>query len=552
MFVYYNSRMTQRTKLWLLLSGIVVLFFVTGLFAVPKAPAWAGGYIEKLSLKLGLDLQGGSQLVYQADVSAIAEQDRAESLSGVRDVIERRVNAFGVSEPLVQTSANGEGYRVIVELPGVQDVNEAIDRIGETPLLEFRLPPPDQKTEQDIVAQKEAAKAEAEQTLKDLQGGADFQTLAKERSDDSSAATGGDLGFARRGLYVPAFEDVVFNKAEVGVVFPEVVETQFGYHLILVEEKRTTEENGEQVEEVRARHILFKTESSPADNPFAIFSYTNSDLNGSNLERASVQFDQIGTPSVALQFDDEGGKLFEKITTENVGKQIAIFLDGYPISAPVVNQPIAGGQAVISGSFTVEEARELARNLNAGALPVPIELISQQTIGPSLGQVSIERSFFAGVLGVIAVAVFMIAYYRLPGVLAVVALSLYLLISVSIFKVTGITFTLAGIAGFILSIGMAVDANVLIFERMREQLRTGKSAHLAIEDGFRDAWMSIRDSNVSSLITCVILAWFGTSLIQGFAITLALGILVSMFTAITVTRTFMRLFLRSARNSRLL
>lgn len=551
MFVYYTSRMTQRTKLWLLLGGIVVLFFVTGLFAIPKAPAWAGGYIEKLSLKLGLDLQGGSQLVYQADVAAIPEQDRAESLSGVRDVIERRVNAFGVSEPLVQTSANGEGYRVIVELPGVQDVNEAIDRIGETPLLEFRVPPPDTKSEQDAIVEKEAAKAEAEKTLKELQDGADFQTLAKERSDDSSAATGGDLGFARHGLYVPAFEDVVFNKAEIGVVFPEVVETQFGYHLILVEEKRTTEENGESFEEVRARHILLKAEN-PAEDPFAIFSYTNSDLNGSNLERASVQFDQIGSPSVALQFDDEGGKIFEQITTDNVGKQIAIFLDGYPISAPVVNQPIAGGQAVISGSFTVEEARELARNLNAGALPVPIELISQQTIGPSLGQVSIERSFFAGVLGIIAVAIFMIAYYRLPGVLAVIALGLYLLISISIFKTAGITFTLAGIAGFILSIGMAVDANVLIFERMREQLRSGKSAHLAIEDGFRDAWMSIRDSNASSLITCIILAWFGTSLIQGFAITLALGILVSMFTAITVTRTLMRLFLRSARNSRLL
>ena len=532
----------------------MVLTAVAGFADIPKSPSWAGSYFEQLSLNLGLDLQGGSQLMYQADVSEIPESDRAESINGVRDVIERRVNAFGVSEPVVQTSTVNEEYRVIIELPGVQDIDEAIEKIGETPLLEFRVPPPPENPDIDPEEFNAQSLAEAESTLLELKDGADFATLAAEKSDDSTAAQGGDLGFAARGVYVPEFEEIVFDTAEVGVLYPEIVETQFGYHIIRVEEKRTSElEEGEEAqEEVRARHILFEKFEDPSQDPFAIFSYENSNLTGAHLDRASVEFDQIGTPTVTLNFNSEGAELFEQITTDHVGEQVAIFLDGAPISAPVVNQPISGGQAVISGSFTVDEARDLARNLNAGALPVPIELVSQQTVGPTLGQVSIERSFLAAIIGIVAVILFMLAYYRLPGFFAVVSLAIYLSLCLALFKVLGITLTLAGIAGFILSIGLAVDANVLIFERMREHLREGKSVYSAIEDGFRDAWISIRDSNVSSLITCLILAWFGTSLIQGFAITLALGIVVSMFTAITITRTFLRLFLRRVTNAKLL
>jgi protein-export membrane protein SecD len=255
-----------------------------------------------------------------------------------------------------------------------------------------------------------------------------------------------------------------------------------------------------------------------------------------------VEFDPTtGEPTVTLTFDSEGAKLFEEITARNVGKTVAIYLDGTPISVPRVNQAIAGGQAVISGSFTLEEAKTLSRRLNAGALPVPITLVTQQRIGPSLGQESVERSFLAGVIGLLLVALFMAVYYRFQGVIASTALLIYALVVFAIFVAWPVTLTLAGVAGFILSIGMAVDANVLIFERIREEERSGSPRRAALEDGFKRAWLSIRDSNVSSLITCLILAWFGTSLIKGFAITLAIGILVSMFSAISVTRTFLRL-----------
>ncbi len=534
----------------MIFAGIVVLTAMAVFMDIPKSPSWAGSYFNALKLNLGLDLQGGSQLTYEADMKEIAEGQRAEAILGTRDVIERRVNAFGVSEPVVQTSTSGGNYRVIVELPGVTDVGQAIDRIGKTPLLEFRVPPENAAPDENVEETNRKAKESAENTLRELQAGADFEILAKERSEDpGSAVKGGDLDFVNRGVMVKPFEDVIFDKAEVGVVYPEVVETEFGYHVIRVDERRTVK-NDEGVDEleVRSRHILFS--KGQEEDPFAIFTYEKTELSGANLERASVQFDQLNNPTVSLEFDSDGAKLFEEMTGKYIGKQIAIFLDGAPISAPVVNQQITGGEAVITGSFTVEEAKELARNLNAGALPVPINLISQQNVGPSLGQVSMERSVFAGVVGFVVLATFMIAFYRYSGVLAMVALTIYLALNLAVYKIFGITLTLAGIAGFILSVGMAVDANVLIFERMREQRRIGKSMYQSIEDGFVGAWRSIRDSNVSSLITCLVLAWFGTSLIQGFAITLAIGILISMFTAITVTRTLLRLFVPQSLSDR--
>jgi preprotein translocase subunit SecD len=233
--------------------------------------------------------------------------------------------------------------------------------------------------------------------------------------------------------------------------------------------------------------------------------------------------------------------LFADITTRNVGKRIAIFLDGQILSAPTVNTPITDGQAIITGQFTVQSAKDLVTRLNAGALPVPIKLVQQENVGATLGLQSVRKSVGAGLIGFAIVALFMIIYYRLPGVLAVIALSIYTALSLAIFKLFGITLTLAGIAGFILSIGMAVDANILIFERTKEELRKGKTLALAVEDGFNRAWLSVRDSNFSSLITTFILGYFGSSIIRGFAITLALGIIVSMFTAITVTRTFLRM-----------
>jgi len=265
-------------------------------------------------------------------------------------------------------------------------------------------------------------------------------------------------------------------------------------------------------------------------------------LTGKYLQNAQVSFDQnMGKPEIDLQFNEEGAKLFEELTSKNVNKRIAIYLDGQPISAPTVQEAISGGKARITGTFTLEEAKTLVKRLNAGALPVPIKLINQETIGASLGKISLMQSLLAGLIGLLAVAVFMMLWYRLPGLLAVLALLVYTAVVLAIFKLIPVTLTLAGIAGFILSIGMAVDANILIFERTKEELKSGKSLGGAIDEGFKRAWTSIRDSNVSSLITCLILFWLGTSVIKGFALTLAIGIVISLFSAITVTRTFLKL-----------
>jgi len=244
---------------------------------------------------------------------------------------------------------------------------------------------------------------------------------------------------------------------------------------------------------------------------------------------------------ISIEFNGEGKKLFGEITERNVGQPLAIFLDGFIISAPRVNEPIRDGKAIISGDFTIDEAKDLSMRLNAGALPVPIDLVSQNTIGPTLGKLSVEKSFLAGIIGLILVCIFMIIFYRLPGVLAAFALIIYAMVALALFKLIPVTLTLAGIAGFILSVGMAVDANVLIFERIKEELRSGKTLGSSIDSGFKHAWTSIRDSNLSTIITCVILAWFGVGIIKGFAITLGLGVLLSMFSAIFITRTFLQI-----------
>lgn len=384
--------------------------------------------------RLGLDLSGGTQLVYRADTSALAGSDIPESMEALRDTIERRVNLFGVSEPIVQTQrggtfAGGTEERLLIELPGVTDTQEAIRLIGQTPVLEFRM-------------------------LKgDLPPG------------DISSANVNDL-----------FE------------------------------------------------------------PAAI--------TGKHLSRSELQFNQAvggipNEPVVVLHFDSEGARIFADLTRNNVGRYFGIFLDGVAISVPVIREAIPNGTAVISGNFSPESARELARNLNYGALPVPIELLSTQTVSGTLGAEAVARGINAALWGVAFVALFMVLWYRLPGFIAVIALSLYIAITLALFQWIPVTLTAAGIAAFILSVGMAVDANVLIFERMKEELQAGKSTIEAIREGFSRAWLSIRDSNISSMITATILFWFGTSLIKGFALVFGLGVLVSMLTAITVSRTFM-------------
>ncbi len=544
--------MTYRLKLWTSFVLILLLAALGSVVSWPNGPdirnPQTKDLIREAKVHLGLDLQGGSHLEYQADVSKIPSADQESAISAARDVIERRVNTFGVSEPVVQTNKAGDDWRVIVELPGIQDINAAIDRIGKTPLLEFREEP--EKTAEDEAntqAEIDVARTTAESVLSRALAGEDFASLAKELSEDTiSAENGGDLDFQRREAWVPEFADAVFDKATKGEVYPELVATTFGFHILKVTDERTVQEEGIDIREVRASHILIKTPQDDSTGPLAIFGYINTKLSGQHLKRADVQFDQTTSePQVVLSFNDEGSTLFAEITKKNIGKQVAIFLDGSPISAPVVQQEITGGQAVISGGFAIDEAKELAQNLNSGALPVPIKLVSQQNIGATLGELALQKSFVGGIIGFIALIIFMVGSYRVPGVLAVCALAIYSVIVMSIFKLIPVTLTLAGIAGFILSIGMAVDANVLIFERMREEKAAGKSKTQALEDGFKRAWLSIRDSNISSIITCIILAWFGTSLVKGFAITLAIGILVSMFSAISITRTFLRLVARS-------
>jgi len=397
-----------------------------------------------LSFKRGLDLQGGTSVTLKADMKDVPEDQRENALESAKTVIERRINFFGVSEPVVQTSRAGGDYRIIAEIPGVSDSNAAINLIGRTAKLTFW---EDVSTQSALLA-----------------------------SEDRKISTPSGM--------------------------------PIGLNQIFVEPKQT-------------------------------------ELTGSDLKQASVGFNSnSGEPQVQLQFTSEGAKKFGEITKRNVGKVVAIALDDQLIELPRVNEPIFGGDAVITGQFTTDQAKTVQVQLNAGALPVSLSVLRQQAIGATLGQASLDRSLIAGVIGFVIIILFMVVLYGRLGVIASVALLIYLLIVLSLFRIIPVTLTLAGIAGLILSVGMAVDANILIFERMKEEFRRGRTRDMAIRLGFERAWSSIRDSNVSSLITCAILYYFGTGIIRGFAVTLAIGVLVSMFSAIFVTKTFIEIFYR--------
>ncbi|NBD73750.1 protein translocase subunit SecD [Patescibacteria group bacterium] len=421
------SSSSSLTRVRIAAVWILILGGLLGYFLYTSEQAEDG----RFPFRFGLDLTGGTHLVYDADVSEVPPTEVEQSMGALREVIERRVNLFGVSEPLVQTERSsifaegGSQHRLIVELPGVTDVDEAVRLIGQTPLLEFQLVDP-------------AAPATATGSDRYL-----------------------DVGFTGR--------------------FIERAQLSFG-----------------------------------TNQPGA-----------------------VNEPTVVVNFNSEGTRLFGEITTENVGEQLAIFLDGELLSTPVINEPITGGAATISGNFTPESARDLVRDLNFGALPVPIELQSTQAIGASLGEETLARGVQAGLIGLGLVALFLLLWYRLPGLVAVVALTIYIALMLALFKLIPVTLTAAGIAGFILSIGMAVDANILIFERLKEELKLGKKLDHAIRDGFARAWAPIRDGNLSSILTAIVLFWVGTSLVQGFALTFGIGVLVSMLTALGVSRTLL-------------
>jgi protein-export membrane protein SecD len=545
---YIFLNMSNQRKLWIKFLLVVLLFLVAATIAYPgqiAKPAWLGNFVKKFKINLGLDLQGGIHLIYKVDTSAVETGKAQDALNGLQDVIERRVNAFGVAEPLIETSKSGGEQRLIVELAGVKDIEKAKEMIKETPFLEFKkLGEPAEPEKPAELSDEEKQynvdqKKKAEDLLKQIQDGADFSELAKQNSEDpGSKDKGGDLGFVKKGAFVPEFDAVLFDKGlKDGEVYPQVVESQFGYHII----KKLEERGDGDSKEVHSQHILIAKKTPPMSKQPAP-NFIETGLTGKNLKQADVQFmSQTGKPEVGIEFDSEGSKIFAELTKENIGKQIAILLDGQVISAPTVQAEITDGKAVITGDFTLDECKKLVQRLNEGALPMPITLIGQQSVEASLGQASLDKSLKAGMIGIILVMIFMIIYYRFLGLIASVALIIYTSLMVALFKLSivspwAITLTLAGIAGFILSVGMAVDANILIFERTKEEIRKGRGLRSAIEEGFHRAWPSIRDSNISTMITSLILIWFGTGFVKGFAVTLLLGVLVSMFTAIVLVR----------------
>ncbi len=539
--------MKQKEKIRWQFAGVLGLALVSGIIAYPKVFSYlpfpnAAGIEQKLKVNLGLDLQGGIHLEYAADTSQVPVGKKTEALQAALSVVERRVNAFGVGESVIQLSKSGSEDRIIVELPGVKDVEEAKKMLKETPFLEFR-----ESNESELAAQiaqaNDESKKQAEDVLSRAKSGEDFATLAKTYSQDpGSKDKGGDLDFAKKGMFVPEFDAVIFkDDFRTGTVYPDLVESQYGWHII----KKLDERGEGDAKEVRAAHVLLPKQS--IDMVPDSYKYKATGLSGKNLKNASVDYQGqgFGMPQVALQFDAEGAKLFADLTKRSIGKPIAIFLDGEVVSAPTVQSEIPDGRAVITGNFTLEEVKNLVKRLNEGALPVPITLVGQQSIDASLGEGALRQSIFAGLIGLLAVSVFMVLYYRFLGLGAVFALLIYSAMLLAIFRLSGytpfpITLTLSGIAGFILSIGIAVDANVLIFERTREELSYGKTVAKSLEEGFHRAWPSIRDGHVSTLITTVVLMILGTGFVKGFAVILALGVLLSLFTAVVLVHTWLR------------
>ena len=704
------------------LAAIVIMAAILSFITLPsryQPEAVTPTSIKDMKIVLGLDLQGGTQLDYKIDLRSVPEAKRTQIISGVQEVITRRVNKLGVSEPNIYHSQIADEDHIIVELAGVSDINEAKDRVGKTIQLEFK----EQKTENsdaeleevkkqttafldkvkapetdfNLLAEEEAkafpnivtfteqdykfkdeisgtkladkifaaapgtiineviedsagfvytnnqiqeqkgffvvkvldkkdaekdisepkkvkaqhilisyagaskadgvtrTKEEAEKLAQEILNkakapGADFTALAKENSDEPGATESG--GILEQEVvdgdssYVEDFTTASLALTEAGQITDQLVKTEFGYHIIKAVSVSAGKDEKTVEPQVKYAQAFFSTIPNP---------WKETALTGEHFVSASVEFDNLLQPQVAIQFDSEGAQLFADLTEKNITKPIAIFVGGELISSPVVNDKITGGQAVITGNFTLDEAQGLARDLNTGAIPAPITLVGQYNIGSTLGQAALQKSLWAGLIGLILLSLYLVAYYRLPGLLSVIALAIYSTILLFVIKVSlpvllaviigvgiGVTavgtilkskdstaekvvsiviaifalffftfllrepvvLTLAGIAGVVLSIGMAVDANILIFERIKEEIRDGRPFDGAIDVGFRRAWSSIRDSNFSSLITCAILFYFGSSIIRGFALNLAAGILISMFTAITITYTFLKVYAR--------
>ncbi|MDO5561920.1 MAG: protein translocase subunit SecD [bacterium] len=447
---------------------ILALTLIAGFIALPSKWQWQFGnktitfdksilqptifgkqYSLDLPLKKGLDIAGGMQLQLCADMSNIAKEDRLDALESAVEVVRSRIDAYGVSEPVIQTAINGDDYRIIVELPGLDNTDEALSLIGTTAMMDFRL-------------------------------------------QQATAA------------------------AAIASVSATTQEEQINQYYAYLE------------------------------------SFEKTDLTGTMLKKAMATFDpQTRQPVIALEFTPEGREIFADITKNNLGNNLGVFIDDWPVTVPRIESAIIDGNAIINGQFTVDSSRELAVQLNSGALPVPLEILQQRQVGASLGEDSISRSIFAGVVGLTLVCLFMILIYGTKGIIADIGLVIYSILIIAIYKIFGVTLTLPSIAALLLSIGMAVDSNILIFSRLQEELQAGKTLNQARELSFGRAWDSIRDANVITIMIAVILinpfdfSFLNSSgMIRGFGITLLIGVIVGLFTGIFVSRNFMRIWIR--------
>jgi len=475
-----------------MLVGILIVAAAAIFIAIPTSPGIHLNFMgvtinQDFPIREGLDLQGGIQVLLQANEPPGMTVD-PQSMEAARGIVESRVNALGVSEPLVQLA---NGNRIIVQLPGVKNPDQAIKTFGQTGLLEF---------------------IDAGSTYLPT-GTVVTTTLGGPASlSGNSAAPGAQAAATPVGQSAAAGSQAASTPGSAGSATPTV-------------------------------------QLSPIPSTTGAETTYPTVLTGKDLQTASVGFDNLGRPQIDFTLTSSGAKKFADFTTKNVGKYLAITMDKKVIECPVIQNPITGGQGVINGGsgpgFALQDAQDLVIQLKYGALPIPLKVVESNQVGPTLGAEAVHQSIIAGVIGLGIVLAFMLVYYRLPGLLADCALLIYAAVAFALFRVIPVTLTLAGIAGFILSIGMAVDANILIFERMKEELRGGRTLRAAIDAGFSRAWTSIRDSNFSTLITCIILYWFGmtfgASIIQGFAFTLAIGVIVSLFSAILVSRTFLEL-----------
>ena len=460
-----------------LLIPILILVAAAVWVDLPTNPGiHVGSFNRSLEVVRGLDLQGGLRVLLEADLPAETLVSN-EQMQAARNIVENRVNGLGVSEPLVQVAGT---RRILVELPGIEDADQAVKTLRETGLLEF----------------VDFSGLSASQVI-GMEGQAIQTDFGLEPSTTSSTGTPG---------VTPSAVSPTPSAAPTATAGPTPTAGPPVFHTVMT---------------------------------------------GAMLKGAVASRNQAGEYVVDFTLTDEGSKVFGDFTSAHIGQPLAIVLDKIVISAPTIQDAITQGSGVISGNFTAAEANALAIQLRYGSLPIPLKVVEIKTVGPTLGQDSLRKSMLAGAIGLFIIMTFMVLYYRLPGVIADLALLAYAALTFALFKMIPITLTLPGVAGFVLSLGVAVDANVLIFERLREELRSGKTLRQAIDLGFGRAWPSIRDSNLSTLITCGILFWFGStfgaSIVKGFSLTLALGVLVSLFTAITVTRSFLHVALDSLR-----